>query len=223
MAELLPDGLACAAAGVLPVDAVGLSLMSQGFRVPLGASNDEAAAAERLQFTSGEGPCLQALQERSEVRASGADMARRWPAFYSELLRVTGFHSIASVPLLISPLLHGGVDFYFRDPAGALQADLDDATEVAALMAAVLRLDPTPGAASLTVPDESVPAWSQSPSAVSRFRVWIATGMLMCQFATTTLQALARLQAYAWGTGQDLDDVTDALLAGRLDPAQLSD
>ena len=57
--ELLPVRLARACARVLPAAGVGISLFgSNGIRVPVGASDDDAAIAERLQFTAAEGPCL---------------------------------------------------------------------------------------------------------------------------------------------------------------------
>jgi hypothetical protein len=58
--ELLPVRLARAAVRVLPgVAGAGISVLADpGMRVPLGASDEDAATAERLQFTVGEGPCL---------------------------------------------------------------------------------------------------------------------------------------------------------------------
>ena len=54
--ELLPTVLVTAFTEVLPVDAAGLSAFSRPVRVPLGASSEAAAAAERLQFTVGRDP-----------------------------------------------------------------------------------------------------------------------------------------------------------------------
>src|SRR3954471_8525889 len=59
--ELLPTRLTRACLAVLPAaDGAGLSLLDNDFRVPIGATDDVAALAERLQFTIGEGPCLDA-------------------------------------------------------------------------------------------------------------------------------------------------------------------
>jgi hypothetical protein len=50
--ELLPVRLARACVEVLPVAGVGISMFgSSGMRIPVGASDDDAAAAERLQFS----------------------------------------------------------------------------------------------------------------------------------------------------------------------------
>ena len=156
--ELLPTRLAVAMVNALPVHGAGLSLISDGFRVPLGASDTQAASAERLQFTTGEGPCWQALHERNEVRATEDDIALRWPAFYAELLRASEFRSIASIPLRVTPMLHGAIDLYFRDPVGALNVDLDAASDVAAHCASILRLDPSRQPSSFDDPERMVPA-----------------------------------------------------------------
>ena len=53
-AETLPTDLTKACVEVLQVDGAGLSAVSDRVQVPLGASDDDAVAAERLQFTVGE-------------------------------------------------------------------------------------------------------------------------------------------------------------------------
>ena len=59
--ELLPNRLAAACTAVLPVDGAGICLFdSTGIRIPVGASDRDAALAERLQFTAAQGPCLDA-------------------------------------------------------------------------------------------------------------------------------------------------------------------
>src|SRR4051794_10539556 len=58
--DLLPVRLARAAADVLGADGAGISFYEDDFRVPLGASDEMTTLAERLQFTQGQGPCLDA-------------------------------------------------------------------------------------------------------------------------------------------------------------------
>src|SRR4051812_40935375 len=81
--ELLPTRLMKAAAAILPVAAAGMSIFAtSGHRVPLGASDDTAALAERLQFTTGEGPCLSVHATDQATWATSEQMAARWPTFY---------------------------------------------------------------------------------------------------------------------------------------------
>ena len=77
--ELLPAGLARAAVRVPPgVAGAGISVLADpGLRVPMGASDDDAATAERLQFTVGERPCPQAHSSARPVYAPAAVFAAR--------------------------------------------------------------------------------------------------------------------------------------------------
>jgi hypothetical protein len=214
--DLLPTVLVTAYAEVLPIDGAGLSVFSEPVRVPLGASSHVAAEAERLQFTVGEGPCIQALRERSEIRVSGDDIRRRWPAFYGELIRRTPYRSIASLPLQITPVLAGAIDLYFQDPLAAFTIDLEIAARAANVVADTLRATASPAVPSAQAPDVLVPAWMYSPNAASRLRTWIATGVVIAQSGLNGPDALARIRAYAYAQQQDLDGVTDAIIDGTL-------
>src|SRR3954452_17137289 len=75
--ELLPARLAKACLSVLPVDGSGLSLHQTEFRVPIGASDDTATLAERLQFTQGEGPCMVSAHPRRAVTVDAAEIEQR--------------------------------------------------------------------------------------------------------------------------------------------------
>lgn len=93
--ELLPTRLMRAAAAALPVTAAGISAFT-GYRqrVPLGASDDTAALAERLQFTAGEGPCITAHARLQPVYATAQIMAWQWPTFHAELVANTPYRTI---------------------------------------------------------------------------------------------------------------------------------
>jgi hypothetical protein len=214
--EELPTQLAAVAAEVLGIDGVGVSAYDDTFRVPLGASDITAVAAERLQFTVGEGPCIQALHVQAEVRASADDIQRRWPIFYSELVRETPYLSIVSLPLQITPTIPGAVDLYFEHPTGAFTVDLNTATEVVGYIAEALQATATATEPSTRTPNLLLPAWMYSTSAAGRLRTWIAAGILMGHQKLNAPDALDRLRAYAYAQQQNLTDITDALINGEL-------
>lgn len=115
--ELLPVRLMRACAKVLPVAAAGISIFSRGdHRVPLGASDDTAAFAERLQFTVGEGPCLNAHNRGRPILATEAVISERWPTFYDELVTHTPYRSITSFPVRRGLNGDAAIDLYFTDP-----------------------------------------------------------------------------------------------------------
>src|SRR6195952_1008533 len=143
--ELLPARLMRAAAAALPIAAAGISVFTtDGHRVPLGASDDTAALAERLQFTVGEGPCLSVHGTGRALLATEEVMARRWPTFHSELVGRTPFRSILSLPL-DQPHLGGNaaMDLYYEESDRALDAvQLEDVQDAADVTAALLVTDP---------------------------------------------------------------------------------
>ena len=104
--------MAVACGRLLPIAGAGLGLMNDAFRVPLGASDDLASAAERLQFTQGEGRCLDASKHCRLVIAGPVDIEQRWPAFARELFNLTPYRAVISLPLPLEPDLGAALDLY---------------------------------------------------------------------------------------------------------------
>ena len=122
--ELLPVRLARACQRVLPVAGVGISMFgTDEIRIPIGASDDDAAVAERLQFTAAEGPCLDAHALARSVLATETFIAQRWPDFYTGLVARTPFRAIAAIPWPATLKGAGTVDLLFHRSRDL--ADLD--------------------------------------------------------------------------------------------------
>jgi hypothetical protein len=216
--DLLPERLAHAAAAVLPVDGVGLSLHGEaGRRTPLAASSEAAATAERLQFTAGSGPCLLAAESGLPVFANEEILGRRWPVFYDLLVTHTLLRSVLALSLSGRLQAVGGMDLYFADPDGVTAVDVYEARCVARLVSDHLDV-----AADWSVwtPTE-LPAWSETPDAQRRGRLWMAVGMLMLALEAPTPDALAVLRGYAYAAGRTADEVALDLIERRLQPDQL--
>jgi hypothetical protein len=215
--ELLPDDLAGAVAEVLDVAGAGLSVVtSDGFRVPLGASDAVARTAERLQFTHGEGPCLAVAAAPRIVRAAAADFAQRWPALYTDLRARTSYRSVVAVPVPFGVHAAGAYDLYLTDPDAA--AALSDA-DLQAVSAEIVRAVAAVVLASGTPPDV---AWLGRPAARRRTGVWIAIGLLNATLGLPASDALARLRSFAYARELSVDDVAGALVARELEPAELA-
>ena len=118
------------------VDGGGMSLLaSSGAREPVYGSDPTAETLERLQFTLGEGPCVDAAAGRSPVLVPdlaapwpGSGVAERWPAFLAEALGL-GVRAVFAFPLRIGPRSLGALDLY-RGAAGPLD-DRDVARSLA--------------------------------------------------------------------------------------------
>lgn len=208
---LLPGRLARACASVLGAAGAGISVFaSDGFRFPAGASDDASADAERLQFTVGLGPCLEAHARGRPVVATSAVMADRWPEFYAELLLRSPFRAIASLPMAGI----GCVDLYFGDDAAMDKLQWGDALDAAQRACALLVGDDTP----------DPPAWVTDTTHAPRNRVMMAVGMLNVSAGVTSAAGLAMLRGHAFTLDVTVDEVARRVAAGSipltdLDPA----
>jgi hypothetical protein len=216
--ELLPVRLSRASARILAVDGAGLSVRDTGGRrLPLGASSEEAALAERLQFTAGSGPCETAQLHREPVFAASADLARRWPAFAELLTQHTPYRAVVALPLGETLAGRGALDLFFREETSVPDLDVFEAMAVGDLVASAL------GEAAVWSPwsPRGGPAWLHGPDARARATVWEAVGRLSMSLDSDTPAALDLLRAAAFSAGRSVDDLAEDLRAGRLDPEDL--
>jgi hypothetical protein len=113
---------ACVAA--LPLDRAALTLMTGADQQePLWASDEVARELDELQFSLGEGPCVQAFVDRRPVLV--ADLAERgdarWPVFAAAALR-TPVRALFVFPVQAGAITVGVLDLY-RDTPGMLEPD----------------------------------------------------------------------------------------------------
>ncbi|MEX5721242.1 ANTAR domain-containing protein [Geodermatophilus maliterrae] len=206
--ELLPVRLARAAAVVLPVDGAGISLFfSTDRRLPLGASDEVSAVAERLQFTVGEGPCLSAHVSGQSIVAEEADIEASWPAFHDALVTQTPVRGIISMPFQDELRGYGALDLYLVPPHDVRTVTLYDALTVTREIVSLFHRSARPAGG------EDGPAWLGAPAAERRSLVWQAMGFLNAGLDITSEDALALLRSHAYGTGSDLDDLAARVLA----------
>ena len=219
--ELLPVRLARACVQVLPVAGAGLSLLNHDFRVPVGASDEVASLAERLQFTQGEGPCLDAARTSRIVIAGEADIRGQWPLFAAEFFEQTPYRGAMCLPLRLSPETVGALDLFVTDPDDLAAISLTDAVAVCDQIIDALTIAQAINDSVGTYSDEPEPVWLQSGAVRNRTNVWVAMGMLMTRLDATAADALAVLRGYAYSHDAMLDDIADALVKGELDVEQV--
>ena len=217
--ELLPTVLAEACVQVLGVGGAGLSVTRalgspRALRVPLGASDEAAACAERLQTSLGEGPCLAATAAAEPVMADAAGIAARWPVFHAELIAQTPFRSVASLPVRwgepAEPV--AALDLYLTSPDAPSPRLLSGG--IADTIAEILFTS----TATIERHGTWLPAWMAGPPARQRMNVWVAVGILTGHAGLHSADALALLRAYAFGHGVTLDDLAKSMSSQQLDP-----
>ena len=112
-----------AAARSLSASGVGVTVITGAGLAGLTAASDAGAAkVEELQFSLGEGPCVDVVSSGRPVLTAdlGADGRSLWPA-YSAAAYELGVRAVFAFPLQAGSVRMGAVDVY-RDRTGPLSA-----------------------------------------------------------------------------------------------------
>ena len=199
-----------AAARDLSAMGVGISVLSKGNDpITVAASSEASVLVEELQFTLGEGPCIDAYASRRPVLVPDliATAATHWPG-YAPAAHDHGVRSVFAFPLQIGTARLGALDVYRAD-IGSLSARMLSRALTFAEVAMQGLLDAgtgAPGAAEDLVDD----------SENNRLEVYQAQGMVGVQLGVSTEEALARLRAYAYAHDRRLNDVARDVIARKL-------
>jgi hypothetical protein len=208
----LPLRLCADCLSTLPVSGVGLALMTGDgpSGAVLAATDERARQLEELQFTLDEGPCLEASRTGSPALHPELTAAEsmRWPRFGAAVVDA-GVHAIFAFPLRVGAIRLGVLDLY-RDTPGHLSI-LQLADALAYADAATVLL--------LYLQDNAGP--DGEPTALtgpidSRAEVHQATGMIAIQLGVNLTEALLRLRAHAYSSGQSVTDVAAEVVNRRL-------
>jgi hypothetical protein len=198
----------CRAAGkALRASGAGLTVMAEdGLRGVSAASNNSADALEELQFTVGEGPCIDAYERQRPVLIPDLDEGAmtRWPA-YAPAVYAEGVRAVFAFPLQIGAARLGMLDIFRAEPGMLSADDLALALTFAEIAVGTL-VDGQDGA--------SRPAdWLDDPLGPSA-QLYQAQGMMMVQLEVSLAEAMARMRAYAYAHDMRLGEVAAAVVAG---------
>lgn len=213
--ELETSRLCAVGAEVTGTDGAGIMLMSGD--VPRGSvctTGKVSALIEELQYSLGEGPCVDAYnQDRPVLEPDLADPATpRWLAFRGPALDA-GVRAVFGFPLRVGAVHLGALNLY-RDRRGPLtddeHADALVMADVAARAVLVLQADAPLGTLAVAL----------DASADFHYVVHQAAGMVAAQLDVGVAEALARLRAHAFGNDRPLTAVARDVVARalRFDP-----
>jgi len=210
------DRLCEACVIILDVDEAAISLVFDGANSgTLGSSGAAARMYDELQFTLGEGPCLDSGTRRIPIL--DVDLAdpgeARWPA-YGPAMLAHQIRGVYAIPVVVAGEYIGALDLFRARPGELLGEDLAGAV-AAAELAGVPLLDLMVGDLQAAVADPNSNAWAEL-STLSRAEVSQATGMLVAQLAIEPAEALVRLRGHAYATGRSATDVARDILDLRL-------
>lgn len=208
------DRLCEACVGLLGIDAAAVSLIVEGVNVgTLGASGAAARLYDEVQFTYGEGPCLDAVASRASVVV--VDLAdpgeNRWPA-YGRAMLAYQVRGVYAIPIVVGGQYVGSLDLFQADPV-MLTADQVAGAVIVAELAQIPMLDLLDRHRTANKPGSS--AWDEL-DILTRDEVSQATGMLMVQLQIAAPAALVRLRAHAYATGGSATSVARDIVERRL-------
>ena len=179
-------------------------------RGSLGATDQVSHLIEELQYTLGEGPCVDTY--RKDMVVAEPDLAdpvvRRWPAFTPSALEA-GVRAVFGFPLRVGSVRLGALNLY-RDLPGPLTGEQHADALVVAEVAARLVLEAQAGAPPGMVAEEL------EVGADFHFAVHNAAGIVSVQEDISVAEALIRLRAYAFRSDRLLADVARDIIARRL-------
>jgi len=208
----LAERICQAAVEGLEVDGAAISLLTAStLRETLYATDATAELLEDLQFSLGEGACMDAATCGGPVLI--ADMndpaqTSRWPIYAAAVVEQARVGAVFAFPLQWGTINLGVLDLYRRQPGPLSSARVRDAisaSEAATLMLLGLRTDPDP---------EGDAVWDRSWS--KRAEIHQATGMVIAQLGINATDAFARLRAHAFTESVSLGDVARDVVARRL-------
>jgi hypothetical protein len=198
-------------AEVTIMSGAGIMLMSGDMpRGSVCTTNSVSARLEELQFSLGEGPCVDAHSLGAPVLEPDLADPRmpRWLAFSGPALQA-GARAVFGFPLQAGAVNMGSLDLY-RDRPGPLTdeqyADALVMADIAAHTVLMLQADAPPGMLAVEL----------EAGADFQYVVHQAAGMVAAQLDVSVGQALIRLRAYAFGNDRPLPAVARAVVARTL-------
>jgi len=193
--------LSRAASRALPATCVGVSVMSNaGHPATIAASDAHCEVVEDLEFTVGEGPCIEAYATGRPVMAPDLSAARvRWPG-YAPAAQEHGVQAAFAFPLQIGAARLGVLDIY-RDRPGRLSPEsvVEALTFADAAMTALLN------AQQRSNEGDGTPALDEALD--SRFELYQAQGMVKVHLGVSLHESMVRIRAYAYAHSRPLGDV----------------
>jgi len=198
-------------ADVLLMSGAGIMLMTGD--TPGGSvcsSNEVSALIERLQFTLGEGPCVDAYEQNHPVLEPDLTnpATARWLGFTPSAV-AAGARAVFGFPMQVGAVRLGALNIY-RDRSGDLSDDQHADALVMAGVAARAVLAMQAGA-----PPGLLAAELEAGSDF-HYVVHQASGMVAAQLGVSVGEALIRLRAYAFAHDRSLTAVADDVVAREL-------
>lgn len=212
----MADRLCGACVDLLNVDGAAVSIVNDGAsRGTFGSSSELSRLLDELQFTFGEGPCLDAVRANCPVLVADLNDAthKRWPAF-SGAVQESGVCAVFAFPVIVAGMRFGALDLLRLSAGSLIDEEYDGALRAAELaVLPVLRL--LDSEVDWSAAAEGADGWSELAS-LERVEVYQATGMVMHQLDVGAPEALVRIRAYAFSRSLTASEVAWQIVERRV-------
>ena len=188
------------------------------------ATDAVAQQIDDLQFTLGEGPCLDAYRAGTPQLCPRLDAHAqlvRWPAFCDGAYE-SGARAVFAFPVLSLERPLGVLELYRYTVGEVSSAQRDSAAVCAGTVSDALANNwrsHLTGAIDVVAAIEAASKLDAPLTAgnhFSRARVYVASGMVAVQLGVSADEGLVRLRAYTYARGRSIADVAADIIAKRL-------
>jgi GAF domain-containing protein len=135
--DLFADVARLAARVVTPTASCGVTVRRDSRPVTAAASDDLAAQVDEVQYSEGEGPCLDALHIGKVVTVTDLAVEERWPGYRPRAMD-HGVRSSLSLPLTADGDVRGALNLYSPAPAAFVNGSRQRAKKFAEQASAAL-------------------------------------------------------------------------------------
>lgn len=206
--------VALARATVEGADGVSVSLRRHGRLATVASSDQTILDMDADQYSTGEGPCLDAAVEGRWFHVESLDQETRWPAFTAKA-RQLGIGAILSTPLLAEDRPVGALNIYSRTTEAFAAKEQDLASILATEASAILR------DAGVGVSDDQL-ASRLSDALRTRQTIAQAQGVLMERGGISEQDAYTQLRSFSQRTSEPLGERAADIVASTQPGCQVS-
>lgn len=201
-AEVLRRITASAVSVVPGCDQAGVSIVGRDGRIETRAATDEVPRqVDTIQYETGQGPCLEAIQQDETIVIHELARECRWPKFSRRAAELTGVSSMLSFRLFVEQGTIGALNLYSRRP--------DAFDEHSQAIGAVLAAH---AAVAIVGSQQRERAENLETALRSSREIGIAIGILMARGLTTREQAFDTLREASQHLNIKLRDLASAIV-----------
>jgi GAF domain-containing protein/ANTAR domain-containing protein len=184
-----------------------ITVVRDGDFSTVAASSDIPRVIDRIQYETGEGPCLDCIREHDAFITDDLTQEQRWPAFTNRVVSATGVRSMQAHRLFLQENTLGALNLY----AVPVAAFTDTSRALGAMFAAH-------AAVAYQAAKDHDKALNLELALQSNRRIGMAMGIVMSQQSCTEHDAFSALRTVSQQQHRKLLKIAEeVILSGTLD------